>query len=470
MAEIITIPDLENGKVDIDTLADIVNLQDTTTETRLSGPVKTWYGVQQDLAIAGGLAYETLADLQAVTGTQGQIAEVTNDGENSGRYSWQNGAWVKSDDSTAIRVEGDIKTYANAGFVRGFDTGVEDLLFVVTDSKDNQTWLGVGEDGGPSDTSIKYLSAALGSVGESDAVELSRVFEGHVDASGNLTNIIPVMSKMATWGSSTFQYADPFFQTMASDLGVTDFIGGGVGGEKLDSTMARMGSKIASFQVDGGVIPAGTESVWLIPPWGPVEHKFGTTTGTLNGVHGTIGYYSNQPLRYRFNRTVAGEAVPSPGSYPFTPDEISYRDAVVLLNLGKNNITNADASINTVDYIVSNTVDAFTWLSPLVKRAIVVGHFANNNSSQGIIDKVAEVNRQLSTKFVEYFYDINAYVMGPDIWIDTGITPTASDLEAQADGRLALSLARDVQHLNDTATAAVVNNIKEDIISKGWYV
>lgn len=104
MAEPITIPDLENGKIDIDTLADIVNLQEETTVTRLSGPVKTWYGVMQDLAVSGGLAYETLAELQAITGTQGQVAEVTNDGDNTGRYSWQDGAWVKSLDTTDAKI------------------------------------------------------------------------------------------------------------------------------------------------------------------------------------------------------------------------------------------------------------------------------------------------------------------------------------------------------------------------------
>ena len=62
MAEIITIPDLENGKVDIDTLADIVNLQEPTTETRLSGPVKTWFGLQSEWSaeaesVIAGLGY-----------------------------------------------------------------------------------------------------------------------------------------------------------------------------------------------------------------------------------------------------------------------------------------------------------------------------------------------------------------------------------------------------------------------------
>lgn len=120
MAEPITIPDLENGKIDIDTLADIVNLQEETTVTRLSGPVKTWYGVMQDLAVSGGLAYETLAELQAITGTQGQIAEVTNDGDNTGRYSWQDGAWVKSLDTTSAKIEEGYQVINENTFPPGF--------------------------------------------------------------------------------------------------------------------------------------------------------------------------------------------------------------------------------------------------------------------------------------------------------------------------------------------------------------
>lgn len=120
MAEPITIPDLENGKIDIDTLADIVNLQEETTVTRLSGPVKTWYGVMQDLAVSGGLAYETLAELEAITGTQGQVAEVTNDGDNTGRYSWQDGSWVKSLDTTSAKIEKVNQTIIDNEFPPGF--------------------------------------------------------------------------------------------------------------------------------------------------------------------------------------------------------------------------------------------------------------------------------------------------------------------------------------------------------------
>lgn len=98
MAEIITIPDLENGKVDIDTLADIVNLQEPTTETRLSGPVNTWFGVQSQLSSATGLVYATKPEMDAAPGTViGQAARVT-EGSDSGLYVWSGSSWVETSD------------------------------------------------------------------------------------------------------------------------------------------------------------------------------------------------------------------------------------------------------------------------------------------------------------------------------------------------------------------------------------
>lgn len=98
MAETITIPDLENGKVDIDTLADIVNLQEPTTETRLSGPVNTWFGVQSSLTSATGLAYTSKTAMDAAPGTKvGQAARVT-EGADAGLYIWSGSTWVETDD------------------------------------------------------------------------------------------------------------------------------------------------------------------------------------------------------------------------------------------------------------------------------------------------------------------------------------------------------------------------------------
>lgn len=105
MAEIITIPDLENGKVDIDTLADIVNLQEPTTETRLSGPVNTWFGVQSQITSSTGLVYTSKALMDAAPGTvTGQAARVT-EGADAGFYIWSGSAWVKTNDPLEVYFE-----------------------------------------------------------------------------------------------------------------------------------------------------------------------------------------------------------------------------------------------------------------------------------------------------------------------------------------------------------------------------
>lgn len=87
------IPNFDNGARDLVTVSDVANSPAHTTVTRQGATIPTLAGALAGIAVSAGLAYKTLAELQATTGTQGQMAEVTDDGENTGRYWWNNGQW-----------------------------------------------------------------------------------------------------------------------------------------------------------------------------------------------------------------------------------------------------------------------------------------------------------------------------------------------------------------------------------------
>lgn len=62
---------------------------------RLGVSRQTWSGIERSGGIQG---FETLADLQASPGqSEGQLAQVTNGGEDTGLYRWSGEQWVKTD-------------------------------------------------------------------------------------------------------------------------------------------------------------------------------------------------------------------------------------------------------------------------------------------------------------------------------------------------------------------------------------
>ncbi len=89
---------LNNGEIDLDTWAEIVNSNNLTVTTRLNGSVPTWFGVMAALSAATGLVYTSKSAMDAAPGTKvGQAARVT-EGADAGLYLWSGSAWVKTID------------------------------------------------------------------------------------------------------------------------------------------------------------------------------------------------------------------------------------------------------------------------------------------------------------------------------------------------------------------------------------
>ncbi|MDQ7775246.1 MAG: hypothetical protein Q4615_10465 [Paracoccus aminovorans] len=182
------------------------------------------------------------------------------------------------------------------------------------------------------------------------------------------------------------------------------------------------------------------------------------------------GTISSTASQITFTRALPGDAVPSAADSEFIPDVgPTYRGGAAIMKPGHNNIGPDPASV-----VIDQTAQAFDWFSTLYKRVLVIGLYATTNQAPGsaAYQKVEVINAAFSERYGILYWDIRAYLSSPQIWTDTGFTPTSADLEAQALGQMAPTLARavgDVNHLNDTASMAVAHQIAQKLISLEWY-
>ena len=125
----------------------------------------------------------------------------------------------------------------------------------------------------------------------------------------------------------------------------------------------------------------------------------------------------------------------------------------------------------TEDVIFNNVLKTVTHLTTLSKRCLVIGVFNDSSYSNPIWKtRLESLNNRMRDYFGDLYCDTQDYVCSAQIWSDTGITPTASDLAMQAQGYKAASLSADSAHLNSVANNAVVRNIiKPKLMSLGWY-
>ncbi|HDU2712561.1 TPA: hypothetical protein RFC25_005267 [Klebsiella pneumoniae] len=194
-------------------------------------------------------------------------------------------------------------------------------------------------------------------------------------------------------------------------------------------------------------------------------------TGVVAGVPGTLSWSSSS---LRFTRTGTGDSVSLSGGADFVPTiPASYRDGVVLLWMYKNDITwdaVANPEVNE-DVIFNNVVKTVKHLTTLAKRCLVIGIFNDSSYSNPIRKtRLESLNNRMRDYFGDLYCDTQDYICSAQIWVDTGITPTSSDLEMQAQGYKATSLSADALHLSSVAHKAVVQNvIKPKLISLGWY-
>lgn len=442
-----------------------------------------------------------------------------------GWYAWNNitKKWVRFIEqpasSTKLAQLADDPQRPRAKEVQGL---MEELLVAITDSEGHGTWLEANKkDGGPSQWAIHLMRLALGALVSGYPGMLFAVS----DANGNMTDIairdtdgqfdeyviarmaprlkpyilagsplpfylpdmrgttsqifgsdtyvrdgqvlpvLPHMQRWAGWGSSTIaQFGE--MTGLAQQFGAA-YYNGGQGSEASTHVAARMGSVPALLTVPAGVIPAAAGSVVAVNCSNiQATQYFRPTIGYLNGVKGQL---TSTDTAFSFTRSDAGAATATVGELPFVPVEgPDHRADVTFLNMGKNDLNFSLDSAGTIKRIDAS----YDWLAPLVKRVIVIGQFKNTGTVAGSTADIAltQVDAASRKRYGRQFFDLGAYLSSPQVWTDTGITPTAQDQAQQALGNLAPSLSSDgLAHMNATTRAAVANKLKALVQSLGWY-
>ncbi|WP_052061881.1 hypothetical protein [Rhodococcoides fascians] len=284
----------------------------------------------------------------------------------------------------------------------------------------------------------------------------------------DLTNgyVSPVLAApgLAVWGSSSAQ-------RLVSQGGLQSVLGipvysQGIGGEEIQHSAAKANAVPVLVQPVGGSIPASGAVAVTVTNSFPVNPTV-SIAGTLAGVAGTLAYTATPTAGYTFTRTTTGSVVAVAAPTPFVSgDGVTYRDNAHVFWPGKNNLSAVSATeeARVIDYTAKHwrQVGAFS------KRRLLLGHFANQNWEADRIAQNTRVNTAFAGIAGDKYMDIGAYITSSAVWVDTGLTPTAEDLAAQAKGVLPPSLAADVQHLSHTGYNAVAKLIGAKLLALGW--
>lgn len=264
------------------------------------------------------------------------------------------------------------------------------------------------------------------------------------------------------FGSSTMAFlgshlADKF-------VGAT-FHAQGKGGERAQHIFARMGSAPALISMRSSVIPSSGAipvRAWNVPP----SRSLRPFSGSLAGIQGVLS--SNDSTLF-FTRTEPGAPHALISGTPFMPTTSSaVQNSVLLLNAGKNNLRDPGDPVSLVNTL---TNEAYEWMSPHIKRCVVMTHFVNSDQDPGSRQfvNVQLVNQNILQTYADVAFDLNAYVLSSEIWAESNIRPTREDLRQQARGVKPDSLSRDAGHLSKAANAAVAARIGAHFIALGYY-
>ncbi|WP_349573148.1 hypothetical protein [Azotobacter salinestris] len=382
----------------------------------------------------------------------------------------------------------------------------EDVLVSITDSEKRRTWLEAKKSNGyPTEYSASLIRKSIGVdthdrsgylvafvdsenrltdlvVRESDGKFPDFVIEGiaariqqflpggnlfaadkYLSGDGVLLDFMPSATKWSAWGSSTIDEWNVELSEVAAYFGA-GYYNGGNGATRIEHQFAQMGITNALLLPSGGEIPASGSVSASSSNVVPVA-AFKETEGTLSGVH---GYLTSDGSSFIFTRSSPGGSVSVAEYTQFIPAEgPKHRSDFVIFNFGKNDINDG----SSIESIIANQKLAMEWLTPLVKRLAIVTHFGQTGRVSGddYMQRIDAVNNFFKSTYGDNVFDLQGYLCGAQVWVDTGLTPTPEDLANQENGCIAPQLSRDIAHMNSVARLAAANKLKQFIFDKGWF-
>lgn len=283
---------------------------------------------------------------------------------------------------------------------------------------------------------------------------------------GELLTYNADLSKVAVWGSSSAQLSEGALSSVFSEFGATSYYQGGRSGEASDHISARIGSIPAIVNFPNDEIPASSGDVNVTSD-NLVSRRMSSFSGSVMGVNGTLRAMADGQLI--FNRINSGQSVQTAGPVEFIPNSEPLRAAVTLLWMGKGDINRPN------DYDISGIIDrtdrAFNYLSPMIIRCMVLGHFSNRSWTPGDVyfQRMNAVNAAHKKRYGDLYIDVQALLMSEDIWDELSLTPSEQDLLDQSQGIVPEQLTRDASHLSVAGYEYIATHVRQKIIQLEWY-
>lgn len=274
-----------------------------------------------------------------------------------------------------------------------------------------------------------------------------------------------IPTAIAVWGSSSAEGVGGGGVTLGGQLqsrfGITAY-NGGVGGQWSTHVAARQGGRPGLLTASGNSIPA-SGTVAITASNMNVPGSF-SAAGTLVGISGTLGISAGA---YQFTRAGSGSATSMPADTPLIPTlGVQHKASGTLIWAGKNDITSG-GDMNTLASAVTAMV---AYLAPKT-RYLVLGHFGDNYMVPGNSNRIRmdTENTRLANLYGNLYVDIKGYLASSQLWVDTGITPTSTDLTDQSNGVLPTSIRYNASHMNSAGYTAVSKYVGDIIASQGWF-
>lgn len=412
----------------------------------------------------------------------GQLAENVESKENStekANTAKSEAITAAATDATtkANAAEANAKDYTDQTTLKTSATEVkkDDLYGAITDSRGVKTWLQFNEGGEPTQDTKKTLEKVLDVV----ITENSKYANGAVvvftDEIGRVLMRFGGDDKeikteqsgvdLTTWaffGSSSMMYLqDDVFALLQSNFEqVRTPKYYGTSASVLGHQLADIGCNDGYVSFNDGVIDNTERSVTTEDFY--IRNR---------GAHQTIGELENSIkgvlLRDTF-KTTDDIQIPIDSNLrlKFTSKEYEPKNAVAVVNLGKNSITSLDADKT----VIEGTRRAVEYLDSFNQRhTIILGHFINTDQTELAKQNIIKVNDWMKSLYFDRFIDVQNYLMSEQVWADVGLSKTQEDIDAIAAGVLPPSLGRDNAHLSAAVDIKLAEKILNMVISKGWY-
>lgn len=274
-------------------------------------------------------------------------------------------------------------------------------------------------------------------------------------------------TKLSGWGSSTIAGLSSRLAAVSAAYGASYHNGGG-SAQVSAHILARIG--VRPFTAGAFTIPASggvTVPITNLPAGATAAFNY---TCSIAGIAGTVDKPSGPGAAVTFTRAASGSETSVTAGTAIVPTH-GVRQGVVILNMGKNGLTGGSGHEESTEFVQQATLDAYHWFGALTKPVLVVGHFVDTNTpaDSPIRAKIDAYNSWARRRFGGRFVDLAAYLTSAQVWTDTGLTPTQTDLDQQALGNKPPSLSTDDLHLNGAGNDAVRSFIKAKIDGLGWY-